>query len=219
MKLLEHVKQSRYVLLFTLLTLLICACETQNEQVVPLEPELEESCIEFPKTPFGLTGETIFSVFSIKRKFYIYPPTPFITTGTLTHKKGHSYLFHMESYLPGESEPFRIVDFDARIMPGGTMIMSWPDEWWEFGAVYQGSVVDQMMEHTGYKFRGPGIKGGTTVYTGKFDGSKLKLTSSLMAKQVQPGTFPQYQEMVDGPINMKIVINLNVNQSHLANIN
>lgn len=219
MKLQENLKRTKLSYLCAFLALMLFSCDSQNDEVVPVEPDLEESCVNIPNTPLDFSGESIFSVYAIKGKFYVMEPGSFYTTAKLTHVKKHSYILHSEVYFPGAEEPFRKVDFETKILPGGTVIMSWPFEWWEFGATIEGSVVEQMMEHTGYVFRGLGIKKGTTVYIGKFDGNRMKVTSSLMAKQVKPGIYPMYEEIVEGPINMKTSFDLYVDQASLSNIN
>ena len=147
---------------------------------------------------------------------------------TLTHVKGKNYILQTREYFPGTPEDdgaYRTVNFETKITKGGFVYTAWPFEWEEGydeqgdPIVLEGSVVEQMMLHTGYVFRGLGVEKGTTVYLGKFDGNHLKMTTNLMAKQVKPGIFPIYEEEVEGPINMKVTFDLYLDQVPLTNIN
>ena len=200
------------------------ACDTQNEQVFPTEPELEESYVKIPKTPLEFKGKSLFSVYSILHKYFIADPE-FIyleVVATLTHVKGQDYILQTNEYFPGTigiADPYRTVNFDAKISKGGVIKMYWPFEWMEGGVLIQDAVINQMMMHTGYIYRGPGVNKGTMLYNGRYDGKKLVVASRLIAKQIKPGIFPLYEEVVDGPIIKKLTLDLNLNQPPLTSIN
>ena len=203
---------------------LLPACDTQNEQVFPTEPELEESCVKIPKTPLEFTGKSLFSVYSIRHKYFIADPEIIFldVVATLTHVRGQDYMLQTNEYFPGTigiADPYRTVNFEAKISKGGVVKMYWPYEWMENGVLIEDAVINQMMMHTGYIYHGPGVNKGTMLYKGRFDGQKLVVASRLMAKQIKPGIFPLYEEVVDGPIIKKLTLDLSLNQTPLANTN
>ena len=199
-----------------ILFFLFTACDTQNEQVFPANPEFENSSVEIPKTPLEFTGKSLFSVYSIRHKYFIADPEIIYldVLATLTHVKGQNYILKTNEYFPGTigvADPYRTVSFKAKISKGGVIEMYWPFEWMEGGILIQDAVINQMMMHTGYIYHGPGVNKGTMLYKGKFDGQLLVVASSLMAKQVKPGIFPLYEEVVDGPIIKKLTLDLELN--------
>jgi hypothetical protein len=125
--------------------------------------------------------------------------------------KQHFTLNTTESVvLPdGSKMLYRIVSFEGKMSPAGELEFTWPETWWELGTG-RGDVLGQMREHTGYELSGPGINKGTLNYVGYFDGNRLFADFHIVGFQVEPGIFPGYETVVDGPIKVNFSIDLNV---------
>ena len=190
-----------------------CACNKVNESPMDLfqdETVILKSKIVPLEFPLQFTGSTHFEAYALKEHTQVSDGN--INTldciAKLTHIEGQNYLLETEEYFG--TWLFRKVSFDVKISPGGMVMFSWPEEWLEYGAVQTG-LLDIFKLHMGYEVFGPGISKGTINYKGFFDEDGLFVSAQFLGKQVQPGTLPIYQEMVEGTIKLKYSMDLALN--------
>ena len=135
-----------------------------------------------------------------------------LMTAKLTHVDGQNYILDTEESVPlpdGSLMLYRKISFNVKITPGGVIMFSWPETWWELGTV-RGDVLGQIFDHTGCIIYGSGINKGALNYKGYFDGNKLYAYTHFMGKQVNPEPEMDLWWNLEGPVKFNFSINLEV---------
>ena len=159
-----------------------------------------------------LAGTSHFDVYAVKEQRVVVDGDLMflLMTAELTHVGGQNYLLETEESLPlpdGSSMLYRKISFDVKITPGGVVMFSWPETWWELGTV-RADVIGQLLDHTGCIPHGSGVNKGTLNYKGYFDGDKFRVSTHFMGEQVNPEPeMPDYWN-IDGPAKFEFSFNL-----------
>ena len=203
------------VLIFLLSLMLFFTCDMQRVEPESLYQDgpvtvKSKASIE---TPLELTGVMHFYVYAIKEDHLVVDSKlPMIAT--LTHIAGQNYLLETKEYTPPQSPMpgmlYRTMIIEVKITPGGQVKFSWPEVWWELPGAHPDGMAAQVALHTGYDLHGPGINKGTLDYKGSFDGEDFYAKWHWTGKQLAPGTFGPYIQMVDGIIKLEFSIELSV---------
>jgi len=170
-----------------------------------------------------LQGYTRFAFFSVKEHSFI---TDGYSIGnnflacyaTLTFVDGQNFIMDTEEYIPMETPVlYRRLSINGKITPGGQVKFSWPETWFEMKGDFSGleqrtDILAQVMEHTGMALSGPGISKNTLLYSGSFDGEKFFSDMHLTGLQEEPGTMPFLVEIVDGPVKINFMFDLEVSE-------
>ncbi len=196
--------------------LIFCACEKQK--IESLSPQTQDGSYALKsgahviETPFEFSGIARYYAYSVIENRFIKSPDEGgpAMTATLTHKQGHDYLLVTTETVPFLPFPYRIMNIDVKITPGGVVTFSWPDEWIQIGTMHT-DIIGQVKSDMGYEITGPGINKGTVDFKGTFDGERLLAISHFMGRQVQSGTFaPWFTDIVNGPIKVEFLFDLTV---------
>jgi hypothetical protein len=133
-------------------------------------------------------------------------------TAELTFSDNKNFTLHTWEVLPVDPPVlYREITFNGKIAPGGALKFSWPETWWELGTE-RGDVLSQVREHTGMVISGQGINKNTLEYMGYFKGDKLFADMHIVGLQEVPGTMPFFAEIVDGPVLINFMIDLEVSE-------
>ena len=140
--------------------------------------------------PIYLKGKSRFDVLAVKEdRVIVDGELMFLDmTAKLTPVDGQNYLLETieTMILPdGSKNTFRKVNFDVIITPGGTVMFSWPETWWELGEE-KDNVLGQLLDHTGCIFSESVIKNGTLNYEGHFNGTSFSAKTHFLGKQIEP---------------------------------
>lgn len=187
-----------------LLMLLVFGCTKVESPLIM--PDDSSDAILKSKTvinePINFEGTSEFDVYAVKEHRVIASGDEMflLLTATLTPLGGQDYLFETEEVLPPPVGPFlyRKISFEVKISPGGAVMFSWPETWWELGTV-RGDVIGQLLAHTGCIVYGPGINKGTLNYKGHFDGTNFSVKTHFMGKQINPEPAMTDYWNIDGP--------------------
>ena len=159
---------------------------------------------------YCLEGTSHFDIYAAKEKIVLSDPgeAPLLCKATLTHTGGQNYLLETEESVPMDPPMlYRRISFDVKMTPGGVVMFSWPETWWELGTV-RGDVLGQLLDHTGCIPHGSGVNNGTLNYKGYFDGDKFCVSTHFMGEQVNPEpAMPDYWN-IDGPAKFEFSFNL-----------
>lgn len=195
---------------FLLVMFFVFSCSKEESPLTiadePSDALLKSSVLV--ESQFDLAGTSHFDIYAVKEKIVLSDPdeAPLLCKATLTHKGGQNYLLETEESLPMDPPMlYRKISFDVKITPGGVVMFSWPETWWELGTV-RDDVLGQLLDHTGCTTYGPGINKGTLNYKGYFDGTNFHAKTHFMGIQVQPGSM--YPVLVDGPWQFDFSFNL-----------
>ncbi|MGW8316792.1 MAG: hypothetical protein ACWGNV_14410, partial [Bacteroidales bacterium] len=136
--------------------------------------------------------------------------------------KGHYTLLTRE-WMPGPGGfEFRVVEYDARITPGGAVQFFWPgtDKWWEFMGVPFENCVEQVIAHTGVDVHGPGINKGTIMFEGYLKNSKFHASTHLSGLQLYVPLMDAYWNgkdpavdplpFIEGPVQLNFTMEMEV---------
>jgi hypothetical protein len=112
---------------------------------------------------------------------------------------------------------FREILFQGTMTPSGQLKFAWPETWLELNfetgnlenAAYP-NVVAQVRAHTGYDISGPGVNKNTLNFVGSFDGNKFFADCHVVGFQEEPGMYPPYDVVVEGPIAFSVSLELKV---------
>jgi hypothetical protein len=132
-------------------------------------------------------------------------------TAELVFGDNQTFVLNTKEVVPGLDWVYREVSFSGKITPSGELKFSWPESWIELGAL-RTDILSQVREHTGMTLSGQGINKNTLVYMGSFRKGKLFADMHIMGMQQMPGTMPFFAEIVDGPVLINFMIDLEVNE-------
>jgi len=171
----------------------------------------------------NLQGFTRFAFYVVKEHRYI---TDGYSIGnnflacyaTLTFADKQNFTMETEEYIPLETPIlYRKLSITGKITPSGQIKFFWPETWEELKGDFTGletrtNIVGQVMEHTGMRLSGPGISKNTLQYMGSFDGTKFFTKMHLTGIQTEPGSFGPFINVVDGPILINYMFDLEVSE-------
>jgi len=165
-----------------------------------------------------LQGYTRFAFYLPKEGRYItdgYTMNFLECEAELIFGEKQSFVLHTKEYVPtgamGNPEPifYREISFTGQMSPSGQLKLTWPETWWELGTI-RGDILSQVREHTGSDLSGQGINKNTLVYMGSFDANKFFADMHILGLQQVPGTMPFFAEIVDGPVMINFMIDLEI---------
>ncbi len=161
-----------------------------------------------------MVGFTRFAFYVTKEDRYItdgYTSNFLECKAELTFSSKMDFTLSTKEYVDMGDGPFlyREVNFQGKMTPSGQLNFNWPETWTEMGAPCT-DVLGQIGEHTGMDLSGQGVSKNTTVYKGSFDGNSFFADMNLIGKQKKPGTLPFLVDMVDGPVKINFMIDLEV---------
>jgi len=199
---------------FLLVMFFVFSC-SKEESPLTIADEPSDATLKSKEVVDGtiyLAGTSHFDVYAVKEQRVVVDGDLMflLMTAELTHVGGQNYLLETEESLPlpdGSSMLYRKISFDVKITPGGVVMFSWPETWWELGTD-RGDVLGQLLDHTGCIAYGPGINKETVNYKGYFDGEKFCVSTHFMGEQVNPEPeMPDYWN-IDGPAMFEFSYNL-----------
>ena len=120
-----------------------------------------------------------------------------------------TFVLNTEENVPGLDWVYRKVSFSGKITPSGELKFSWPEKWFELFAE-RTDILSQVREHTGMELSGQGINKNTLIYMGSFRNGKFFADMHIMGIQKVPGTMDFFKEIVDGPVLINFMIDLEV---------
>ena len=193
---------------------LFFTCDMQQvepESILHDGPYTMKSKVSISDVPLNLTGHQRFYAYAIKADNLVVD-SKLPMTATLRHIEGQNYLLETKEFTPPASPSpgilYRTMSIEVKITPSGRVMFSWPDEWQELPGAHPDGMAAQVAEHTGYDLHGPGINKGTLDYKGSFDGEDFFAKWHWTGKQLEPGTFGPYVNLVDGIIKLEFSIDL-----------
>ncbi len=198
---------------FFLLTFFLACCTMQNENPVPVTDEviMESSNAEAKKINIqgGITnfeGFVQFKLYKVKEHDAIFDVAFPVAGASLEHVNDHNYILNVDDGM-------RDIAYITTMTPSGSLECIFPIPSVEVDPV-DGTVfdnpVDQLEYTTGFGLRGPGINKKTLIYKGKFDGENLFVSTHFMGLQEKFGTYPFYQEVIEGPVQFTFAFDLTV---------
>lgn len=168
---------------------------------------------EIQQGTIHLKGFTRFNVYATEPHRVIVDPEQMflICEAELTFTDSQSFVVTTRDFMPAaDGNPpalYRVAIFEGKMSPDGQVKYSWPESWWEPGATMH-DLPAIINLHTGYVFSGPDTNKKTVEFSGNFDGVHFNAGCKVNAIQEKPGSFPAYQEVVEGPIMFCISIEL-----------
>jgi hypothetical protein len=201
------------LLLIIICLIIIASCNLNNEDPVPVASDISTDIsdthakkINIPNGIIDLEGVVHFRLYLVKTNEWLMPPGSVPATATLEHIEGKNYIFRLSEF--GRETPFI-----TTMTPSGVVECEFPvpfDCYDPFDLTLFDNPVDQLEYTTGFGLRGPGINKNTLIYKGKFDGKKLEASTHFMGLQEKFGTFPVYQQVIEGPLQFEFVWEMTV---------
>jgi len=132
-----------------------------------------------------------------------------ICEAELTFGDDQSFVLKTKEFMPGTPPLtlYREATFQGKISNGGQVEFAWPESWWELGETAH-DLIARFNLHTGYVISGHEMDNNTAIFKGNYDGVHFNTEFQVKAYQEKPGSFPAYQEVVDGPIMFSISFEL-----------
>ncbi|MEE4115371.1 MAG: hypothetical protein V2I37_04335 [Marinilabiliaceae bacterium] len=222
MKTLEHFSKLCSFGSKALFLLLVFLISCTKEDIAPdkyfdNEIDMQFKSMTVNEGTVNMEGFTRFAFTAIKEGLVItdgYTMNFLACEAELTFGDNKTFILNtMESFIlpDGTLMPLREVSFEGTIGPGGRLIFTWPETWFEMGEP-KTDVISQISEHTGSVLHGPGVKKNTLNYKGFYDGEKFFAEMHLTGIQEVPGTLPFFTEVIEGPIAIKFMIDLEVSK-------
>jgi hypothetical protein len=205
------------VKVFIVPLMFIIGCSKQDITPVSFNENLNEMIMKNLVSREGtisLQGFTRFAFYAGKEGRYItdgYTLNFLICSAELTFGDNQSFVLNTKEYMPLETGPalYRELSFNGKMTPSGELKFTWPEKWIELGEE-RSDVLGQFKEHTGCVLSGQGNIENFLRYKGNFDGEKLFAENHAVAFQEAPGILPFFMVVVDGPILIHFMIDLEV---------
>lgn len=161
---------------------------------------------------FILKGFTRFAFYAQKENRFItdgYSMNFLECTAELIFSDNQNFVLTTKEFIPdGSHLLYRELSIIGKITPGGELEYTWPDKWLELGGEHS-DMLGQFREHTGFILSDEIIK-NISKYKGSFDGNKFFAENHLVGYQEVPGGMPFFKEIVEGPIKINMMFDLEV---------
>jgi hypothetical protein len=201
---------------FFMLLVFIIGCTKDEIERVGYKDNLNEmNCknVVIPNQTILLQGFTRFAFYAQKEGRYItdgYTMNFLICTAELIFAGKQNFVLNTKEYMPLPDGPalYRELSFNGKMTPSGELKFTWPETWIELGVV-RSDVFEQFTEHTGCVLS-KGNKQKLLEYHGYFVGNKFFAENHAVAFQKAPGNLPFFAVVVDGPIKINFMIDLEV---------
>jgi hypothetical protein len=204
--------------LFLLLVFIIGCTKDEIEPVGYNDNLNETNCnsVVNNKGTIHLKGITGFGFYSAKEHKVLADPykNTCECTAELTFSGKQNFVLHTQEFTFGIM--YREISFNGKMTHGGELKFSWPYSFTEFNFVtnqYEIVNVGPLPEiklHTGCVLYGPGINKNTLDYKGYFRRNKFFADTHFVGIQKVPGQIPFLSTIVDGPIMINFLIDLEV---------
>ena len=166
-----------------------------------------------------LSGFTRFAFIALKEGRIItdgYSMNFLKCTAELTFSDQENFILLTKEFFPDTLMIYREIKFKGEINPDNKLKLIWPITWVELGAdgVLQEKteILNQIRKHTGMDIFGEGINMNTLNYMGYFDGNKLFAHTHMVGLHKKSGEMEFFKTIVDGPIVINFMIDLNISQ-------
>lgn len=215
----EFISKKITLLITVISLLLVCIMGCSKQELVPAglddnsgKMDLKSSVVhEGTITLQGITG---FGFFAAKEKRVLADPyeNTCECKAELTFTDNQNFVLHTKEYIEGIM--YREVSFNGKITPGGQVKFSYPMTFTEFDfelndyVVKTVGILPEMKLHTGCAFYGSGINENSLDYTGYFDGKKFFADMHIVGLQEVSGQMPFLETIVDGPIMINFLFDL-----------
>lgn len=222
MKTLNHFSKG-FGLLMKILSLMLIffiGCTKQEEAPVRINENLNDmtpKCLPAQKMTYQLKGITGFGFYATKEHMILADPytNSLECTAELTFSDKQNFVLHTKEFFPGNLL-YREILFNGKMTRSGELKFSWPDTFIELDMVTNEYVtinvgpLPEIKLHTGCVLHGQGINKNTLYYNGYFHRNKLFADTHFVGIQKVPGQIPFLMELVDGPIMINFLIDLDV---------
>ncbi len=134
----------------------------------------------------------------------------------LTFSNQGNFVLHTKEFFPNSPTMYREINFKGKMTQNGQLTFTWPKTWFEMGmeAIWKEKtdILTQVREHTGMNIFGQGISKNTLNYMGYFDGNKLFADMPVVGLAEVPGEMDFFKTIVDGPVMINFMIDLDISQ-------
>ena len=131
-------------------------------------------------------------------------------TAELIFSDNQNFVLNTKEFIPdGTQMPYRELSINGKISPNGELKFTWPEKWIELGEEHS-DMLGQFKEHTGCVLSGESSMKSIVGYNGILKGNKFFAENHALAFQETPGTMPFFAEIVDGPIKINFMFDLEV---------
>ena len=222
MRTLKHCSKEFGFLIEVLFPLLIILIGCTKEEIEPTgfgdyktEMNLKGTIIH--ESIIHMKGFTRFGFYAVKEHRVLSDPGINLLecTAEMIFSEKQNVVLHTKEFFPGNLL-YREVSFKGKMTPGGQLKLSWPSTFTELNMEtneYMEVLVGPLPEiklHTGCNLFGPGINKNTLNYMGYFRQNKLFAETHFIGLQKVPGILPFLMEVIDGPIRINFMIDLEV---------
>jgi hypothetical protein len=167
------------------------------------------------KGTLNLKGFTRFAFFAPKEGRIItdgYTVNFLECTAELIFSDNQNFILKTKEFIPDDSHMFyRGMSIKGKITPNGGLKFSSPEKWIELGEEHT-DLPGQFKEHTGCVLSGEDIIKNIIEFRGIFDGTKFYAENHATVYQEAPGNMPFFAKIVDGPIKLNMVFDLEVSE-------
>ena len=157
-----------------------------------------------------LEGFTRFAFYAAKEHLVItdgYTVNFLECKAELIFSDKQNFVLNTEEWVPGIMLLYRKLSIQGKMTPSGELKFTWPETWWELGET-RSDILSQVRLHTGCQLSGQGINKDTLNYMGYFDGTNFFADMHILGDQVEPGTMPFFSVVMDGPIQINFIIDI-----------
>ncbi len=166
-----------------------------------------------------LSGFTRFAFTALKESRIIsdgYSMNFLECTAELTFSDKKNFILHTKEFFPNSQTMYREINFKGMMTPNDQLTFTWPETWYEIGieSIWKErtDILAQVRRHTGMNIFGQGISNNTLNYMGYFDGKKLLADMPVVGLAEIPGEMDFLKKIVDGPVMINFMIDLEVSQ-------
>lgn len=164
-----------------------------------------------------LSGFTRFAFTALKESRIItdgYSMNFLTCTAELTFSDKKNFVLHTKEFFPNSPTMYREVNFKGEMTPNDQLTFTWPEKWYEMGMEgiwkERTDILAQVRKHTGLNIFGHGIIKNTLNYMGYFDGKKLFADMSVVGFAEVPGEMDFFKTILNGPVLINFMIDLDI---------